>query len=197
MRVLTTLLMTLSAVATVRAQTNGGVPVYSGQNYAQHQTQQYQAHPGAVHPQAQQYQQVPRNYYSQGTYSRSAYPPRATYSRSTYPPGYSPARSHYAYPQPSHSYGQNSQNYSGRGPSHYTSQQTQQPVQAQQVQQPQFGAGFGTTYTDRVRQQANPQRIVQPQVQQPRAQQPQFGAGSLFKITGLGIKGVPEPRFGG
>jgi sugar lactone lactonase YvrE len=26
---------------------------------------------------------------------------------------------------------------------------------------------------------------------------PQFGAGSLFKITGLGIKGVPEPRFGG
>ena len=26
---------------------------------------------------------------------------------------------------------------------------------------------------------------------------PQFGAGSLFRITGLGIKGVPEPRFGG
>ena len=26
---------------------------------------------------------------------------------------------------------------------------------------------------------------------------PQFGAGSLFKITGLGIRGVPEPRFGG
>ncbi len=26
---------------------------------------------------------------------------------------------------------------------------------------------------------------------------PQFGAGNLFKITGLGIKGVPEPRFGG
>jgi len=25
---------------------------------------------------------------------------------------------------------------------------------------------------------------------------PQFGAGSLFKITGLGIRGVPEPRFG-
>ena len=26
---------------------------------------------------------------------------------------------------------------------------------------------------------------------------PQFGAGSLFKLTGLGIQGVPEPRFGG
>ena len=26
---------------------------------------------------------------------------------------------------------------------------------------------------------------------------PQFGAGSLFKLTGLGIRGVPEPRFGG
>jgi len=26
---------------------------------------------------------------------------------------------------------------------------------------------------------------------------PQYLAGSLFKITGLGIKGVPEPRFGG
>lgn len=26
---------------------------------------------------------------------------------------------------------------------------------------------------------------------------PQFGAGSLFKVTGLGIQGVPEPRFGG
>lgn len=26
---------------------------------------------------------------------------------------------------------------------------------------------------------------------------PQFGAGSLFRITGLGIQGVPEPRFGG
>jgi sugar lactone lactonase YvrE len=26
---------------------------------------------------------------------------------------------------------------------------------------------------------------------------PQFGAGSLFKVTGLGIRGVPEPRFGG
>ena len=26
---------------------------------------------------------------------------------------------------------------------------------------------------------------------------PQFGAGSLFRITGLGIRGVPEPRFGG
>ncbi len=26
---------------------------------------------------------------------------------------------------------------------------------------------------------------------------PQFGAGNVFKITGLGIKGVPEPRFGG
>lgn len=28
-------------------------------------------------------------------------------------------------------------------------------------------------------------------------QKPQHGAGSLFKVTGLGIKGVPEPRFGG
>lgn len=26
---------------------------------------------------------------------------------------------------------------------------------------------------------------------------PQFGAGSLFRIRGLGITGVPEPRFGG
>jgi len=26
---------------------------------------------------------------------------------------------------------------------------------------------------------------------------PQFGAGALFKVTGLGIKGLPEPRFGG
>jgi L-arabinonolactonase len=26
---------------------------------------------------------------------------------------------------------------------------------------------------------------------------PQFGAGSLFKLTGLGIRGLPEPRFGG
>ncbi|MDP6843653.1 MAG: SMP-30/gluconolactonase/LRE family protein [Rhodospirillales bacterium] len=26
---------------------------------------------------------------------------------------------------------------------------------------------------------------------------PQFGAGSLFKLTGLGIRGIPEPRFGG
>jgi L-arabinonolactonase len=26
---------------------------------------------------------------------------------------------------------------------------------------------------------------------------PQFGAGSLFRITGLGIRGIPEPRFGG
>ena len=26
---------------------------------------------------------------------------------------------------------------------------------------------------------------------------PQFGAGSLFRITGLGIRGVPEPRFAG
>ncbi len=26
---------------------------------------------------------------------------------------------------------------------------------------------------------------------------PQFGAGALFRITGLGIRGVPEPRFGG
>ena len=26
---------------------------------------------------------------------------------------------------------------------------------------------------------------------------PQFAAGSLFRITGLGIRGIPEPRFGG
>ncbi|MEM1373674.1 MAG: SMP-30/gluconolactonase/LRE family protein [Pseudomonadota bacterium] len=26
---------------------------------------------------------------------------------------------------------------------------------------------------------------------------PQFQAGNLFKVTGLGIKGLPEPRFGG
>jgi L-arabinonolactonase len=26
---------------------------------------------------------------------------------------------------------------------------------------------------------------------------PQFGAGSLFRVTGLGIRGMPEPRFGG
>ena len=26
---------------------------------------------------------------------------------------------------------------------------------------------------------------------------PQFGAGSLFRITGLGIRGIPEPRFAG
>jgi sugar lactone lactonase YvrE len=26
---------------------------------------------------------------------------------------------------------------------------------------------------------------------------PQFGAGSLFKVTGLGVRGVPEPRFAG
>ena len=26
---------------------------------------------------------------------------------------------------------------------------------------------------------------------------PQFGAGSLFKLTGLGIRGTPEPRFSG
>jgi sugar lactone lactonase YvrE len=26
---------------------------------------------------------------------------------------------------------------------------------------------------------------------------PQFGAGALYRIRGLGIKGVPEPRFGG
>jgi len=26
---------------------------------------------------------------------------------------------------------------------------------------------------------------------------PQFAAGSLFKVTGLGIRGVPEPRFAG
>lgn len=27
--------------------------------------------------------------------------------------------------------------------------------------------------------------------------QPQFGAGSLFRVTGLGIQGIPEPRFAG
>jgi L-arabinonolactonase len=26
---------------------------------------------------------------------------------------------------------------------------------------------------------------------------PQFGAGALFRVTGLGIRGIPEPRFGG
>jgi L-arabinonolactonase len=26
---------------------------------------------------------------------------------------------------------------------------------------------------------------------------PQFGAGALFRISGLGIRGIPEPRFGG
>ena len=26
---------------------------------------------------------------------------------------------------------------------------------------------------------------------------PQFAAGSLFRIRGLGIRGVPEPRFAG
>lgn len=30
-----------------------------------------------------------------------------------------------------------------------------------------------------------------------RQERPQFGAGSLFRITGLGIRGIPEPRFGG
>ena len=30
-----------------------------------------------------------------------------------------------------------------------------------------------------------------------REARPQFGAGSLFRIRGLGIRGVPEPRFGG
>ena len=30
-----------------------------------------------------------------------------------------------------------------------------------------------------------------------KAQAPQFGAGSLFRITGLGIQGVAEPRFAG
>ena len=113
MRVLVTLLITVSAVATVRAQSNGGSPVYTGQNYSQ----------------------VQGNHYSSGTYSRSAYQPRATYSRSTYPPGHG---SHYyqqRYPQQAYSY---------------------QP----QVQQPQFGAGFGTPYTDQVQQaaQANAHR---------------------------------------
>lgn len=28
-------------------------------------------------------------------------------------------------------------------------------------------------------------------------EKPQFGAGSLFRITGLGIRGIPEPRFAG
>jgi L-arabinonolactonase len=26
---------------------------------------------------------------------------------------------------------------------------------------------------------------------------PQFLAGSLFRVTGLGIRGIPEPRFAG
>jgi sugar lactone lactonase YvrE len=26
---------------------------------------------------------------------------------------------------------------------------------------------------------------------------PQFGAGALYRIRGLGIRGVPEPRFAG
>jgi hypothetical protein len=26
---------------------------------------------------------------------------------------------------------------------------------------------------------------------------PQFGAGHLFKVSGLGIRGLPEPRFAG
>ena len=26
---------------------------------------------------------------------------------------------------------------------------------------------------------------------------PQFQAGAVFAVTGLGIQGVPEPRFGG
>jgi len=30
-----------------------------------------------------------------------------------------------------------------------------------------------------------------------REAKPQFLAGSLFRITGLGIRGVPEPRFAG
>ena len=30
-----------------------------------------------------------------------------------------------------------------------------------------------------------------------REQRPQFGAGHLFKVSGLGIRGLPEPRFAG
>jgi hypothetical protein len=26
---------------------------------------------------------------------------------------------------------------------------------------------------------------------------PQFGAGALYRVTGLGIRGLPEPRFAG
>jgi len=42
-------------------------------------------------------------------------------------------------------------------------------------------------------------RVRHPAVHEHFARQvkPQFGAGSLFRIRGLGIKGLPEPRFGG
>ncbi len=42
-------------------------------------------------------------------------------------------------------------------------------------------------------------RVSHPATHEHFAQQvrPQFGAGSLFRITGLGIRGVPEPRFAG
>lgn len=168
MRVITTLLIALSAVATARAQSNIASRGYYGQQYAQ--------------PSAQQYQQVPRSYYSGGSYSRSTYPPRATYSRSAYPPGYAPAYSYHAYPQQSYSYGQNpnyGHNYGQASGYHSYPQQQVNPqaiASQPQVQQPQFGAGFGTTFTDRVRQQANPQ-TVNPQVVAGTPQQPQFGAG--------------------
>ena len=42
-------------------------------------------------------------------------------------------------------------------------------------------------------------RVRHPAVHEHFARQvrPQFGAGSLFRIRGLGIKGLPEPRFAG
>ena len=42
-------------------------------------------------------------------------------------------------------------------------------------------------------------RVKHPAVHELFAKQakPQYLAGSLFRITGLGIKGIPEPRFGG
>jgi len=42
-------------------------------------------------------------------------------------------------------------------------------------------------------------RVRHPAVHEHFAKQvlPQFGAGSLFRIRGLGIKGIPEPRFAG
>lgn len=163
MRALTTLLISLSAVATATGQSNGSSQGY-GQQYAQ--------------PSVQQSQQAPRSYYSGSTYSQSSYPPQATYSRSAYPPGYAPANSYYAYPQQdNYQYGHKSHhgNSYGHGNVYYANPHNSvnpQSIASQpQVQQPQFGAGFGTTFTDRVRQQANPQIVVGT------PQQPPLGAG--------------------